>query len=118
MERAHHFLALGCSIVIANSAIADVLQHHNNPTRDGLYVDPLFTRDAAMNIHRDFTFEASLPGPTYAQPLYVSNGPGGTAALIAATEPNAVLALDASSRATLWEANLGAPVPRSSLPCG
>jgi len=118
MHRVHHFLALGCSMIIASSAGADVLQHHNNPTRDGRYVDPLFTRDAVMNIHRDFTFEAFLPGPTYAQPLYVSNGPGGTAALIAATEQNEVLALDASSGTTLWEANLGAPVPRSSLPCG
>jgi outer membrane protein assembly factor BamB len=118
MERAHHFLALGCSMIIASSAIADVLQHHNNSTRDGLYVDPLFTRDAVMNIHRDTTLEAFLPGPTYAQPLYVSNGPGGTPALIAATEQNEVLALDASSGTTLWEANLGAPVPRSSLPCG
>src|SRR5260370_37074010 len=118
MHRVHHFLALGCSMIIASSAGADVLQHHNNPTRDCQIVVPLFTRDAVMNIHRDFTFEAFLPGPTYAQPLYVSNGPGGTAALIAATEKNEVLALDASSGTTLWETNLGAPVPRSSLPCG
>src|SRR5260370_36142814 len=114
MHRARHFLALGCSMIIASSAGADVLQHHNNPTRDGRYVDPLFTRDAVMNIHRDFTFEAFLPVHTYAQPLYVRNGPGGTAALIAATEQNEVLAPDASSGPALWEANPGTPGAASS----
>jgi outer membrane protein assembly factor BamB len=118
MERAHQFLALGCSMLIASFASADVLQYHNNATRNGLYVDGLLTPDAAANTHRDFTFDAPLPGPTYAQPLYVSDGPGGTAALIVVTEQNEVLALDASSGVTLWDVNIGAPVPRSSLPCG
>jgi len=118
MERAHQLLALGCSMLLASSAAADVLQHHNNGRRDGLYVDPLFTQDAVANTHRDFTFDAALPGPTYAQPLYVSNGPDGTAALIVVTEQNEVLALDASSGVTLWDVNVGVPVPRSSLPCG
>src|SRR4029077_13333285 len=49
----------------------DVLQHHRNGTRDGLYIDPLMTQAAAAAIHRDPTFTAPLPGPTYAQPLYV-----------------------------------------------
>jgi hypothetical protein len=31
----------------------DVLQHHLNPTRDGLYVDALLTQKAAANTHRD-----------------------------------------------------------------
>ena len=105
-------------VTLVATANADVLQHHNNSTRDGLYIDPLFTLDAAPNIHRDFSFEAFLPGPTYAQPLYVSNGPVGIAALIVATEQNEVLAFDASSGATLWDVNLGMPVPRTSLPCG
>jgi len=111
-------LVLATLVTLVANARADVLQHHNNGTRDGLYIDPLFTLDAVPNIHRDFSFDAVLPGPTYAQPLYVSNGPGGTAALIAVTEQNEVLALDASSGATLWDVNLGAPVPRASLPCG
>jgi outer membrane protein assembly factor BamB len=118
MHCADHFLVLGCSMIIATSAGADVLQHHNNGTRDGLYVDPLITRDAVANTHRDFTFRASLPGPTYAQPLYVSNGPEGTAALIVATSQNEVLALNASTGMTLWKVNVGAPVPSSTLPCG
>jgi Zn-dependent metallo-hydrolase RNA specificity domain len=55
----------------------DVLQHHLNGTRNGLYVDPLITQKTATTIHRDKTFNASLPGPVYAQPLYARNGPGG-----------------------------------------
>ena len=96
----------------------DVLQHHLHGTRDGLYVDPLITQAAATRTRRDPTFSAPLPGPTYAQPLYVTAGPGGRAAFITATEQNAVLALDAASGAPLWVRILGTPVPRSQLPCG
>src|SRR5207248_11512993 len=59
-----------------------------------------------------------LPAPALAQPLYVSNGPGGRAALIVATEQNTVLAIDAAGGSSLWVSNLGSPVPRSQLPCG
>src|SRR5450631_3421856 len=61
---------------------AQVLQHHVSGTRSGLYVDPLITPAAAATTHRDPTFNAMLPGPTYAQPLYVTNGPRSKAALI------------------------------------
>jgi len=64
----------------------DVLQHHLHGTRDGLYVDPLITQAAATSTRRDTTFSAPLPGPTYAQPLYVTGGPGGRAAFIVVTE--------------------------------
>src|SRR5215468_10776826 len=94
----------------------DVLQHHLNGTRDGAYVDPLITRAAAAGTHRDKTFSASLPGPTYAQPLYVTNGPGGRPALIVATEQNSVVALDAADGSQIWLASLGSPVSRSQLP--
>jgi len=60
----------------------DVLQHHFHGTRDGWYVDPHLTQAAAATMHRDPTFHALLPGPTYAQPLYVTRGPGGRAAFI------------------------------------
>src|SRR5262249_52165042 len=96
----------------------DVLQHHLNGTRDGAYVDPLITRAAAAGTHRDKTFSASLPGPTYAQPLYVTNGPGGRPALIVATEQNVVLAIDASDGSKIWGSNLGDPVPLTQLSCG
>jgi hypothetical protein len=99
----------------------DVLQHHLNATRDGLYIDPLMTQKAAANIHRDMTFDATLTGPTYAQPLYVSDGPGGQAAFIVATEQNVVVALSAADGSELWRVDgqtLGTPVSRSQLPCG
>jgi outer membrane protein assembly factor BamB len=102
----------------AGLAAADVLQHHRNPSRDGLYVDPLITQIAAGAIHRDPAFHAPLPGPTYAQPLYVSSGPGGRPTLIVATEQNIVLALDASDGSRIWTTTLGAPVPLAQLPCG
>src|SRR5712692_3345209 len=110
---------LGISAALfASSAGADVLQHHRNDSRDGLYVDPLIDRSTAANTQRDTTFNAPLPGPTYGQPLYVENGPYGNPALISATEQNQVLALDASSGGIFWQADLGTPVPRSLLPCG
>jgi hypothetical protein len=91
--RLKYLLVLG---VLPSWVLADdVLQHHLNGSRDGSYVDPLITQTSAASTHRDLAFSALLPGPTYAQPLYVNNGPNGTPALIVATEQNAVLALDA-----------------------
>ncbi len=81
-------------------------------------MDPLFTRAAARNIHRDSNFHVPLPGPMWAQPLYVSSGPSGTPALIAATDHNDLLALDAATGETLWEVNLGTPVPQDAFECG
>jgi hypothetical protein len=96
----------------------DVLQHHLNGTRNGFYIDPLITRKSAAATHRDRNFNASLPGPVYAQPLYVEKGPGGKRTLFVVTEQNAVLALDAASGAQIWAKRLGNPVPLSQLPCG
>lgn len=97
---------------------ADVLQHHKNATKDGLYVDPLFSRDAAANLHRETAFSAALPGQVYAQPLYVENGPSGTPVVIVATQENVVLAIDASSGGEVWRTQLDPPAERSQLPCG
>src|ERR1019366_6984305 len=108
-------------LILANPASlvsGDVLQHHLNGTRDGLYIDPRITQAAAAPTHRDSTFNAPVPGPTYAQPLYVEDGPGGRAAFLVATEQNDVLALDAAAGSEIWMSNLGNPVPFSQLPCG
>ncbi len=118
MACGYRYLAFLFSVIGARTGWADVLQHHNNRNRDGLYVDPLFARAAARNIHRDSSFHAPLPGPMWAQPLYVSNGPSGVSALIAATDGNNVLALDSATGETLWEVNLGTPVPIGALNCG
>lgn len=100
-----------------------MVQHHANGTRDGAYVDPLMTRKAAAGIRRDKTFNGPIEGPVYAQPLYVSNGPGGKATLIVVTERNAVVALEGVTGAQLWTETLGtqarnsaATLPTTSLP--
>ena len=116
----HALLRLLLLLPVLSSGLmaCDVLQHHLHGTRDGLYMDPRVTQAAAARTRRDTTFRAPLPGPTYAQPLYVTRGPGGRAAVIAMTEQNAVLALDAADGTQLWVRTLGMPVPRSQLPCG
>ena len=75
----------------------NVTQHHNHATRDGLYVDPAFTRAAATALKRDLSFNGVIAGHVYAQPLYIEGGPGGRAMVIAVTESNYVYALDAAS---------------------
>src|SRR5262245_48040826 len=72
---------------------ADVTQHHNHPSRDGLYLDLLFTESAAANLTRDLNFNGTISGNVYAQPLYIDNGPGGTPIVIAVTQANNVYAL-------------------------
>jgi hypothetical protein len=105
-------------LATVNGLAQDVLQHHHNASRDGRYTQPQLTQAAAASMHRDMSFYAPLPGPTYAQPLYLANGPGGRATLIVATEQNIVLAIDASDGSQIWTASLGAPVPLAQLPCG
>lgn len=95
-----------------------VLEFHNSPTRDGLYVDGAFTRAAAAKLHRDTKFSATVSGPTYAQPLYFEGGPGGKDLLIVATERNEVTAFDAANGSIVWRKTLAQPAARASLPCG
>lgn len=102
----------------AGIANADVSQHHNDAARTGVYVDPLITQAAAANTHRDLSFRAPIPGPTYAQPLYAESGPDGLPTLFVATEQNQVLALSAYDGSVIWQSDLGTPVRRAQLPCG
>jgi len=95
-----------------------VLQHHNHPSRDGTYVDAVLTRAAAGAMHLDPAFNAAIQGPTYAQPLYLDNGPGRQDLIFAATEQNIVYALDAATGSVVWQRNLGAPVRLGQLQCG
>ena len=96
----------------------DVLEHHGNAARSGGFVVPGLTWERAHDLHRDPGFHADIAGPVYAQPLYWRFPGSARASLLVATEQNRVYALDAETGATLWETSLGAPVPRSSLPCG
>ena len=108
--------SLGAAFPVA--AQVNVTQHHNHLSRDGLYVDPAFTANAAANLKRDLNFNGAIPGNVYAQPLYIEGGPGGQALVIAATESNYVCALDPASGNIIWQQQVGAPVPLADLQCG
>ena len=89
-------------------AAVNVTQHHNNPSRDGLFIDPAFTPAAAANLARDLNFDGTIVGNVYAQPLYVEGGPG-NAKVIAVTQSDNVYALDAITGTIIWQRNLGTP---------
>ncbi len=105
----------GSSSGAPTTSSASVLQYHNNATRDGVYVDSAFTLAAAPTLHRDKTFNATISGPTYAQPLYYA-GPDGKDLVIVATEQNQVSAFNASDGSVAWQKTLASPA--NQLPCG
>jgi len=105
------------SAVLPTDAQVNVTQHHNHDSRDGLYIDPAFTQSAAASLTRDLSFNGTIVGNVYAQPLYIEGGPGGRAMVIAVTESNNVYALDAADGTVIWQRNVGTPVS-SGLPCG
>ena len=118
--RAVPLLLGGILLLSSANAFADVnvTQYHNHATRDGLYVDPAFTPNAAANLKRDTNFNGAIAGAVYAQPLYIEGGPGGRALVIVVTESNYVYALDAATGTMVWQSKVGAPVAASHLPCG
>ena len=103
--------------VLPAATAVNVTQHHNHDSRDGLYIDPAFTQAAAANLTRDLSFNGTIVGNVYAQPLYIENGPGGAAMVIAVTESNNVYALNAATGSIIWQRNVGTAVT-SGLPCG
>src|SRR6266704_5965417 len=105
------------SAVAPADAQVNVTQFHNHDSRDGLYVDTTFTQSAAANLTRDLNFDGTIVGNVYAQPLYIDNGSGGRAMIIAVTESNNVYALDAVDGTIIWQLNVGAPVPANDLFC-
>jgi citrate synthase len=50
-------------------AQANVTQEHNNSSRDGVYIDAVFTLSAAENLTRDLNLNGIISGNVYAQPL-------------------------------------------------
>ncbi|MEO5722014.1 MAG: dockerin type I domain-containing protein [Chthoniobacterales bacterium] len=116
----HRFtvLAFVALFLVAGSTwgAVHVTQHHNNDSRDGLYVDPAFTHANAAGLTRDQNFLGTIAGNVYAQPLYVEGGPNGPL-VIAVTESNNVYALNATTGAIVWQRNVGTPIT-SGLPCG
>src|SRR5678816_2131579 len=101
----------------ATAASVNVTQHHNNPSRDGLFIDPAITAATAATTTRDLGFNGTISGNVYAQPLYIEDGAGGVAMVIAVTQSNNVYALNATTGTIVWQRNVGTPVT-SGLPCG
>ena len=96
-------------------AQVNVTQEHNNPSRNGVYIDPAFNFSTAPNLTRDLDFDGTISGNVYAQPLYIEGGPSGPM-IIAVTESNNVYALDATTGTVIWQVNIGPPVT-SGLTC-
>jgi hypothetical protein len=95
-----------------------VYQHHRNGSRDGLYIDPVFTQAAAKSTHVLAGFMGTVTTNVNAQPLYVENGPGGAEAFVVATENNHVTTYDATTGAILWDqgpATYGQPANGEAL---
>jgi len=112
------FLVAILSAALPAQADVNVTQFHNHVSRDGLYIDPAFTPANAANLTRDLTFDGTVSGQVYAQPLYIEGGPRGRAVIIAATQSNSVYALDAFDGRIVWETNVAPPVSAGVLPCG
>ena len=110
--------AQGRAADTAGAGTQEVLEHHGDAARSGLYVVPGLTWEAAGQLQRDPNFQGDVSGPVYAQPLYWRAPDSERALLLVATEQNLVYALDARSGAPAWKISLRSPVPRSSLPCG
>ena len=108
-------IALWSCAVLPTNAQVNVTQQHNHLSRDGLYVDAAFTPANAAGLRRDLSFNGTISGNVYAQPLYIE-GPNG-AMVIAVTESNNVYALDADNGSIIWQRNLG-PAVTSGLPSG
>jgi len=109
-------LAVLCSPVVPTNAQVNVTQYHNDSMRRGLYIDSAFTQSAAANLTRDLSFDVTIEGNVYAQPLYIEGGPHGPM-IIAVTELNNVYALDAVDGSIIWQLNVGDPVPIDQIPC-
>src|SRR5205823_13317697 len=104
------------SAIRPTNAQVNVTQEHNNPSRDGLYIDAAFTPGNAANLTRDLNFDGTISGHVYAQPLYIEGGPNGPM-VIAVTESNNVYALHADTGLPIWSRiDIGTPAPQGA--CG
>ena len=110
-------VAVFFNAVVPANAQVNVTQFHNHESRDGLYIDSVFSQSAAVNLARDLKFDGTIVGNVYAQPLYIEGGPGGRAMIIAVTESNNVYALDAVDGSIIWQLNVGDPVDADDLIC-
>ena len=108
-------IAVCCTAALTANAQVNVTQEHNNPSRDGVYIDAAFTPAAAAGLVRDLNFNGTIVGNVHAQPLYIEGGPSGPM-VIAVTESNNVYALNATTGTVIWQRNVGTPAPTGACP--
>ena len=96
-----------------SAAGASVLERNNHPSRDGHFLQPTLTRQAAARMALDTTFTATFNGAVLGAPLYFANGPAGTGIFVVATSGNDVYAFDEATGAVVWTTNLGTPASKS-----
>jgi len=114
-------LAAGLGAMLLLVGVGDaqsVLTFHNDAMRSGLYVMPRLTWERGAKMHLDADFDGRIDGHIYAQPLFWHFRQTSRKLVIVPTEENVVYALDARNGKVAWKKSLGAPVPRSTLPCG
>ena len=75
-------VAVFFNAVVPANAQVNVTQFHNHESRDGLYIDSVFTQSAAVNLTRDLSFDGTIVGNVHAQPLYLDDGAGGRPKLL------------------------------------
>ena len=117
VPRSSLFIVIFGSVFVPASGQANVTQEHNDPSRDGVYIDAAFTPSAAANLTRDLNFDGTISGNVYAQPLYVEGGANGPM-IIAVTESNNVYALNATTGTVIWQRTDIGPAVTQGLPCG
>ncbi len=118
MKRVIPFSAVGVAVglwttILPANAQVNVTQYHNDGKRSGLYIDSAFTQSAAANLTRDLSFNGTIEGNVYAQPLYIEGGPSGPMVIVV-TESNNVYALNAVE----WQHYLAAECGRSGAGTG
>jgi hypothetical protein len=84
------FAALVAFALFSLASAQSVLQYHGNDYKNGFYIDPLFNATNINTIALDPSFNVSVPGPVYAQVLYLVNGSRGRDVIFVATEQNQV----------------------------
>jgi hypothetical protein len=101
----------------SSSDYQGVLQHHNDAARDGVYVEPAFTTDAAKTLAVDSSFAGKFTADAvFAQPLYLVGAGGKPDQVFVFTDSNKVYALDATTGMQTWTKTFGTPL--AGNPCG
>jgi hypothetical protein len=94
---------------------ASVLQRNNNPSRNGVFVQPTLTKARAATMVRDRSFDGTVSGNVFASPLYVDGTPG---VFVIATENNQISVLDENTGRPVWQRTYGQPAGRTGAGCG